>query len=209
MDKLKFIIKENLNKRYQMNESFEKIFMNENNDVRFNLTIEHFGKLIDEGYDNEQLENVIDEQFDWIKKMFTPGNETSNTQDVSTQNSLLGGAGKNAMYQFREYAIGKLLNLIGFEGKLANMVATLINDMSLMDLISMFRSKNGCLANGGVVGIALVDAMVRYIVETGMKQDSVIANFLRQSMVQYFKSHGYEKQIGVFLCNAIEDYKSK
>jgi len=53
------IVSSTLREKYTINESFEKIFLNEDDDVRFNQTMEYFNRLIDEGYDNEKLETAI------------------------------------------------------------------------------------------------------------------------------------------------------
>ena len=54
MKDIKKIVNENLSKKYSINESFERIFLNENEEDKFGLTIQYFGELIDEGYTNEQ-----------------------------------------------------------------------------------------------------------------------------------------------------------
>jgi hypothetical protein len=109
MKNLQKILKESLHKKYQINESFEKIFLNENNDVRFNSTIKVFGKLIDEGYDNEQINDVVIEQFDWLKNLiYTPGD----TKGKTTGEKIVSTAEHGAISQFQEFLIRKVLSML-------------------------------------------------------------------------------------------------
>jgi hypothetical protein len=181
MKNIKQVVRENLNKKIQINESFERIFLQEDEEKRFGMTIDYLGGLIDEGY--------------------------SNAEDQKTHDSLGGTAMKGGWSQFKEWMIGKFLNLIGFEGPLANAVATAFSEMSVMDLISVFRSKEGCMQNSGPVAKALIEAITRYIVESNTEKDSIAYNFLRNSLFEYFHSEGYDQKVGNFLCNAA--YKAK
>jgi hypothetical protein len=150
---IKKIVQENLSKKYSMNESFERIFLNENEEERFNLNIQYFGKLIDEGYDNDQLESVVTEQFDWLKKLFTPNKQ--NPKDASTRSGLLDKVGGGAISQFKEYALTTLLGWIGFKGPLVNAMAASMVEMSLADIIAVFRDKQSCAYHGSTVADAV------------------------------------------------------
>lgn len=205
MKDIKQVVRENLNKKIQINESFERIFLQEDEEKRFGLTIDYLGGLIDEGYSNDDIENVIEEQLGWLRNLF--GGSSSNAEDQKTHDSLGGTAMKGGWSQFKEWMIGKFLNLIGFEGPLANAVATAFSEMSVMDLISVFRSREGCMQNSGPVAKALIESITRYIIESNTQKDSVAYNFLRNSLFEYFHSEGYDQKVGNFLCNAA--YKAK
>jgi hypothetical protein len=198
------IVKINLKKQYVVNESFQKIFLNEDIDNQFNGTIEYFGKLIDEGHDNIHLENVVNEQFDWLKKLFS---DDKPTKSAPVQDKMLGAAKGGAVSQFKEFLIKKFLSFVGFEGPLASAVATAMSEMTVADLISVFRSKESCLTHSGVVAKALVEAMVTYIIQDNTQEDSMAANFLRNSLSEYLANEGYMDKLGQFICNFT--YKSK
>jgi hypothetical protein len=203
MGNLKKIVKENLDRKYQMNESFEKIFLNENHDDQFNHTIEYLGKLIDEGYDNDKLEMVINEQFDWLKKLFTNDN---NKKETSLKDKVLSSATSGGFSQFKEFLIKKFLSFVGFEGPLASAVATVLSEMTVSDLVSVFRGKESCMLHSETVAKAITESLVTYIIQTNTKEDSLIYNFLRNSLFEYLTNEGYMNKMGQFICGLA--YKS-
>lgn len=205
MKDIKKIVSENLNKKYQMNESFEKISLIENEDVKFLETIELFGRLIDEGYNEDQLKETINEQTNWLQKLF--GANQSNPEDVKTQSNLMGLEKKGMWSQFKEYAVRKLLNVIGLEGPLADAAAAALVEMSLMDLISLFRSREGCTTHSGPVVTAVLEAIVTYMVSKNVREGSWAGDFLRNNLrntfFEYIKQEGYDKKLGNFICNFV------
>ena len=205
MKDLKKIVKENLNRKYQMNESFERIFLNESEENHFNLTIEYFGGLIDEGYNDNDLEFVITEQFDWIKKLM--GGDTPKTTNNSITDKLKTSATGGAMSQFKEFLIKKFLGFVGFEGPLASAIATALSEMTIADLISVFRSRESCMVHSGTVAKAVTESLVTYIIQSSTQQDSLVYNFLRNSLSEYLTNEGYMNKLGQFICSVA--YKSK
>lgn len=205
MKDIKKIVSENLSKKYSVNESFERIFLNENGEDKFELTIQYLGKLIDEGYNNEQLENVIVEQFDWLKNLLTPSKE--NSKDASTRSNLLSNIGGGALSQFKEYAITTLLNLIGFKGPLVDAMATAMSEMTLSDIIAVFRNKQSCSYHGSTVADALSEALVTYIISSSTEENSMAANFLRNTVFEYIKSSQFGEMLATTVCNVA--YKAK
>jgi len=202
---IKKIVQENLSKKYSMNESFERIFLNENEEERFNLNIQYFGKLIDEGYDNDQLESVVTEQFDWLKKLFTPNKQ--NPKDASTRSGLLDKVGGGAISQFKEYALTTLLGWIGFKGPLVNAMAASMVEMSLADIIAVFRDKQSCSYHGSTVADAVSEGLVTYIISSSTEEDSMAANFLRNTVFEYIKSSQFGEMLADAICNVA--YKAK
>lgn len=201
------IVKENLNKKYQINESFEKIFLNESHDVQFEQTIEYFGKLIDEGYDNEKLEVVVNEQFDWLKKLFGGNSSTDSKKPATLKDKVVSSATGGAFSQFKEFLIKKFLSFVGFEGPLASAVATALSEMSIADLIAVFRSREACMTHSGTVAKAITEAIVTYVIQNNTKEDSMAYNFIRNSLSEYLANEGYMDKLGQFVCNFT--YKSK
>lgn len=201
------ILKENLQRKYQMNESFEKISLMEDENERFGSTIDYFGKLIDEGYDNDSLETVVNEQFGWLQKLF--GGNTANPADVSTQSNIISKAGSGGWSQFKEFLVKKLLGYIGFEGPLASAFATAFTEMSVMDLIATFRSREGCLAHGPDVADAVSEALVTYMIQSNTKQDSIAYNFLRNTIWEYIHASQFGEQLSKMICNSAYNMKGK
>jgi hypothetical protein len=205
MKDIKKIVSETLSKKHSINESFERIFLNENDEDKFGLTIQYLGKLIDEGYDNEQIEGVVNEQFDWLKKLFTPNKQ--NPQDASTRSGILDKVGGGAISQFKEYAITTLLNLIGFKGPLVNAMAASMVEMSLADIIAVFRDKQSCSYHGSTVADAVSEGLVTYIISSSTEEDSMAANFLRNTVFEYIKSSQFGEMLADAICNVA--YKAK
>lgn len=198
------IVRTKLKERYQINEAFESIFLNEDVDTQFDETIQYFGKLIDEGYDNEKLETVVNEQFEWLKKLFY--GEKPN-QDSSVKDKLTGATTGGAVSQFKEYIISKLLSWVGFEGPLANAVSTMMSEMKFADLVAVLRSREGCMIHSQTVAKAVIESLVRYIIESNTKENSMAYNFLRNSLSEYLSNEGYTKKLGQLICNF--SYKNK
>lgn len=207
MKNLNKIVKENLHRKYRMNESFERIFLNENHDDQFEGTINYFGKLIDEGYDETKIEVVVNEQFDWLKKLFN--NENTPNKDSSLKDKALNTVSGGAMSQFKEFLIKKFLSFVGFKGPLASAISTALSEMTISDLISVFRSKEGCMSHSGTVSKALIEAMVTYIIQNNTQEDSIAYNFIRNSLFEYLSNEGYMNKIGQFICNFTYKNKSK
>lgn len=183
---IKKIVKESLEKKYQINESFRQIYLHENKSERFDLTIQYLGSLIDEGYGEDDLKTVINEQFGWIKDIF--GN--------------IGNVVSGGWSQFKEFLISEFLKLIGFKGPLANAIATAMNEMNLSDIISVFRGRQGCLKHGPTVADAVSEALVRYILEELTEQNSMAFNFIRNTVFEYIKSSQFGETLSKTLCNA-------
>jgi len=203
------ILNENLKRKYQMNESFERISLIEDDNERFGSTIDYFGKLIDEGYDNSEIETVIDEQFDWLRKLFTSEPAKVSTGDLAAKQQVINTGKSGAMSQFKEFIIRKLLSFIGLKGPLGNSLGTALSEMSPLELISVFRSKQGCINNSSHVAKGVSEALVSYIIETNTEENSIIAGFLRNSLFEYLESEGYTQQLGLFICNAAYNMRNK
>lgn len=208
MKDLKKIVRENLEKKYQLNQSFGKIALYENEDKQFIETVDLCGRLIDEGYNEEQLEQVLNEQ-EWLQWLF--GGNKANPQDVKTQSGLIGLEKKGMWSQFKEYMVRKLLEAVGLEGALKDAAAAAIVEMSVMDLISVFRSREGCVAHSGPVVSALLEGMITYMISNNVREGSTVGNFLRNNLrntfFEYFKQEGFDKKLGTMICNFA--YKSK
>lgn len=210
MKDLNNIIKENLQRRVKINENFEKISLEEDQDKRFDLTMEYLNDLVNEGFDESQFEGLINEKFEWFKNMFGFGSDTN--KPATTQNigdKVVSTAGSGAFSQFKEFVIKKLLGYLGFKGPLASAVATILVETNIVDLINIFKSKQGCMGSSGKVAGGLLEAIVTYLVESGTEKDSIAYNFMRNSIFEALRNEGYDKKLGQFLCSVAFKTKDK
>jgi hypothetical protein len=208
---LKKIIRENLIKQNQINERFEKISKLESRDAKFYSTVDYINELHESGYSEEELQTTLDEQFDFLSNAFGWG--SSSAADAAAHKEVLGkgldvGLGGGAA-MLKEWLVQTLLGYLGFEGPFANALSTALTRMSLMDLVSVFRSYEGCMTHSGPVANAIVEALVRYIVETTTKQNSFGANFFRNMLSEYIRQEGGYKKIGRFVCRVAYKNRSK
>ena len=215
MKNIKLIVRENLIKKFQINESLNEITLEENENVKFNKTINHLGKLIDEGYDETQLTTHIDESFDWLKNM-VGGNDSKSPVDKANMGKVSSGLFSAGFNQLKQWAVRQALGYLGLnpEGKIAYGVSTAISEMSVMDLVSVFRSREGCMAHSQDVARGVIDGLVAYIRTDDenskeYKPNSMFGNFVQNALSQYLYQQGMYKAIGNFVCKAIYDNKDK
>jgi hypothetical protein len=204
-NKINNIIRENLIRRAQINERFERISIIETKELRFISTMNYLNELVDNGYTKNDIEDLINEEENLLKKLFGWG-KTASPEDKKVHSKVVNTVSDGGLSWFKEYAIATFLGFLGFKGPLANSIATAFSEMSVMDIISVFRSKAGCLAHSSTVSRAVAEALTRYIIETSMEEDSTAANFFRNMIFSSFKQAGWDKAVGNFLCNAA--YKS-
>jgi len=193
MINIKEIVQKELNKKYQISESLKKISLHEDKDVKIQMTVNYLGTLIDEGYSESDLKSLINEQFDWLKNTF--GN---------VSNLLKGG-----WSQFKEFLISHFLNLLGFKGSLTNAISTALSELTLTDLINMFRNRNACVKHGPVVVDAISEALVRFILEEMTEKDSVAFNFIRNTVFEYVKSTQFGESLANTICDVAYKTSSK
>jgi hypothetical protein len=215
MKNIKLIVRENLIKKFQINESLNEITLEENEDLKFAKTMNHLGRLIDEGYDETQLNSHIDEQFDWLRNIL-PGSNSKSPVDNANANKVGTGLFSAGFNQLKQWAIRQALGYLGLnpEGKIAYGVSTAMSEMSIMDLVSVFRSKDGCMAHSQDVARGIIDGLVAYIRTDDenakeYKPNSMFGNFIQNALSQYLYQQGMYKAIGNFVCKAIYDNKNK
>lgn len=199
------IIRESLIKQQAINERFERISIIESKQDRLFSTMDYLNELVDTGYGEDELSEIIVEQTDWLKKLFGWG--TKNPQDAENMQKVQDVGIGGGISWFKEYAIETFLGFMGFKGPLANAIATAMSEMSLMDIVSVFRSREGCLAHSKAVARGISEALVRYIVESSTEKNSQAANFFRNMLFSLFQTAGYDKKLGQFVCNMA--YKAK
>lgn len=215
MKNIKLIVRENLIKKFQINESLNEITLEENENVKFSKTMNHLGKLIDEGYDENQLTSHIDEDFQWLKNMVT-GSDSKSPVDKANASNVSSGLFSAGFNQLKQWAVRQALGYLGLnpEGKIAYGVATAVSEMNVMDLVSVFRSREGCMAHSQDVARGVIDGLVSYIRTDDQnakeyKPNSMFGNFIQNALSQYLYQQGMYKAIGNFVCKAIYDNKDK
>jgi len=203
--KIEELVKRNLQERYLISESFKKISLDEDEDIRFTKTIDIFSQLIDEGYDNENIERVVEEQMDYLKKLL--GMNTGSYDDLSTRDKVITTGGGAAFSQFKEYLIDKVMQLLGFKGPLARGVSTALSEMKLMDLISVFKSREGCMLHSNVVAKGLLEGILRVVLEYS-SDGGFGKKMLRNLLSEIINNSGYTKMIGQYVCTAAHKVKN-
>jgi len=206
MKKINEIVSKTLREKYLLNENFEKISLEEDEDKRLDMTLEYFENLQKEGYDESKIQSMVNES-NWLSKLFGFGDDNKNSKTQSTGDKVVSAGTGGAWSQFKEYIIKKFLSYFGFKGPLASAIAVVLVETKLRDLINIFKSRQGCLASSDTVSLGILEALVAYIVESGTEQDSMAANFIRNSVFEALRNQGYDKQIGQFVCNLA--YKKK
>ena len=203
MKNVKIIISEELNKRYNLIESFNKIKLTEDKNLQFNMVIGKFGQLIDEGYNEHQIDNIIEEQLgDFVKGLFnTNQTQKNNSQNLGTTALSAGSS------QFQEWIIGKFLEMLGFKGELANVVSTTLSEIGFFELINLIRGKYNCQKTSLMLVNSLGEGIVRLIINKGFKSNGLLTNYVRNFLMQYLKSEGYTRKLANVICQIIEKNK--
>lgn len=211
MKNIKLVVRENLIKKITIQESLDRISLEEDIDKKMDMVVHHLGKLIDEGYDNEGITRHIDEQFDWLRNLFGGKGEGSgiNPIDSSNMDKVMGTAQTSGWRQMKQWAVRKFLGYIGIadeEGPVANAIAFAITDMSPMDLVAVFRSKEGCYAHSKDVARGIIDGMVAAF-RSQTTPNSMIGNFLQNMVSQTLYDKGMFTKLGNSVCDMA--YKGK
>lgn len=200
------IVSKELDRKYQLNEGWKKI-MNESREKRFDLTINYLDNLIKEGYNDQEIEDVIEEAWDWLKNIFSDDVKTPG-QSQSKGDSFFGKMGGGAVSQLKEYIVAKFLSYLGFTGPLAEALSTAVTEMNIRELIALFRGRQNCVRYGPNVADALAEAIVTYLSHS-TKPNSTAFNFLRNTVFEYIKSSQFGEMTSKFICDNAYNAKTK
>ena len=205
MENIEKLVRRNLNERYLISESFKEISLEEDEHVRFTKTIDTFGRMIDEGYDNDNIERVVDEQADFIKKMFGIG--TGSYDELDTRDKILTTGGSAAVSQFKEFLIDRLMGAIGLKGPLARGLSTALSEIRLIDIVTVFRSREGCMLHSSVIAKGILEGILRVVLEY-TEDGSIGRKFIRNALSEFIHKSGYTKVIGQYVCTAAHNLKN-
>lgn len=201
---LEDIIKKNINEKIMINETFNKISLISEEENRFFETINFLGTLIEEGKTNEEVENIVTEKWDFIKNLLGLNQDPSDT----TKDTVIKTAGSGAVSGFSEYIIKYLLGLVGFKGPLASSLSTFLSEMDFSDLVSLIKG-DGCKEHSGQIAKAMMESLVTFVIQYNTKKDSIVYNFLRNTLFEYLHNEGYTQKVGNLICKILEKNRSK
>jgi len=132
---------------------------------------------------------------------------TGSYDDLSTRDKVITTGGGAAFSQFKEYLIDKVMQLLGFKGPLARGVSTALSEMKLMDLISVFKSREGCMLHSNVVAKGLLEGILRVVLEYS-SDGGFGKKMLRNLLSEIINNSGYTKMIGQYVCTAAHKVKN-
>ena len=198
------IVKKNLQERYLINETLSKISLNEDENIKLIETVDMFNDLIEEGYDEESIKRIVEEQFDSFSKLFSG----LSYDGLNPSERLIGTGGGAAYSQFKEYLIDKFLSLLGFKGPLAKGISTAMSEMKFKDIIVVFSSRSGCMLHSNVIAKGLIEGISRTLLEHA-KIDSLGSKMIRQVISEIIHRSGYTRYIGQQVCTAAYKIKSE
>ena len=69
MKSINEIVSKTLREKYLLNENFEKISLEEDEDKRLDMTLEYFENLHKEGYDEAKIQTMMNES-NWLSRLF-------------------------------------------------------------------------------------------------------------------------------------------
>lgn len=200
---LEKIIRENIQKKIIINENFEKISLLTEEEDRFHETINYLNHLINEGYSEPDIENLVTEKWDFLKNLLGLEQKPTDT----TGDTVIKTAGSGAVSGFTEYIIKYILSMVGFKGPLASSLSTFISEMSFTELVALIKGEGECTQHSGQIAKAIMESLVTFIIQTNTKKDSMIHNFLRNTLFEYLNNEGYTKKVGDVMCKVL--YKKR
>jgi hypothetical protein len=199
MKNIKKLLNEELQIRYQIQESFDRISSIKDKEKKEIAFINLVGNLLNEGYNEEKIDNILTEQVQqgasWLKRLF------SNAQ---TGNKLLTGG---ILSRLKEWLIEKILAIFGLKGDLAKSFATALSEMRVMELINIVRSEKGCLQSARPVVKGLLEGIFRYILATGFNKETKVTNYLRNIFFEMINRAEIDAKLATALCGAIYNMK--
>jgi hypothetical protein len=199
---VKQTITENLRRRYIINEDVKKISLMTDENEKMGQIFEYLGKLIDEGYDSDDIKDILSES--WISDVI----QQENPDNMSVGTSVTRAVKRGGFSQFREYAISMVLKALGFEGRMSKFIAIAMADINVVELVNVFRSSQGCQQYGKTVLDAITEGILRTMV-TGTKQDSFASKLLGNVIGDYIRTSGIMNKVTPYLCSAIHSRGSK
>lgn len=189
------ILNKELRKKYALKESIDKIINETDEEKRNHHFVNYLEEMVNYGYTDEMIESELQENFiDSIGNFFS--------------GSFLGKAGGGLLSQGKEWLISSILGLIGFKGPLAEALSTALSEMSIGDLIAVFKGRESCRRHGATVGDALAESIVTYVLQS-TEGNSVAYNFIKNTLFEYVKQSQFGETVSNFICDAAYNVKQK
>ena len=203
------VVRKTLQEKYEIDQQFNLLLEdnNLNNDDKFFKLIDILGKLDDQGKSSEEIQGHLDEQdgiMGWLKNILKPGGDQTSTKDGINPGAADFGKkmGSASSSMVREYLISYALRMLGFKGKLKEAFATVMADLDIRYLISMFRGGRNCETYAPPVMDAFVEGIARYVMDD-IEENSYLGGIVRNAMGEYFRASDFGEQMASVVCKVI------
>jgi len=228
---LKQLIRTELNEKYESKKAFEYLILCEDDDDKFYLFVNYLEKVITENKTSGEMISTISEHYSSSKKLI---NEQEQSATGTNGNVIMdffgklfnaakeqGGkamdgegffgttAGESIMSQALEWIIEKVLNVVGFKGDLAKVLATTLSEIHPKDFIVIFKDSNNCAASMTNISTAVAEGWVRHLTNENLEDGHAIADTIRNYLFELVKKGDFGKIVGVTLCKGIDIIKEK
>jgi hypothetical protein len=174
--KLKKVIQEVINKRY-INEDFQKLLILEDNE-QFNFLCD-----IVESFNENEIITVLNEQSNKIKSLFNK--EDDSDEDIGIK--------------FKTYITTSFLKMLGFKGLLLKYVSNSLSEISVKELVGVFRGRGKCEETGDKVTTGIINGIVNFMVG-GTSKNSMAEDLISTTIANEMRTNELGKNISNYLC---------
>ena len=204
MKDLKTLLKEELRKerRNQLIESLTPLHEIKNDDFFFQSYIKTAIKLIDEGYEPEEIRTIAEQTF--AERLAGSGlGAAKDLLDKSNLKNALWGGGMSAI---GEQIIGWILSKLGMGKDMAHFAATFLADTDPRFLLKVFKSPEMCYQHMDEIIDSFMEAIVRRAQDQSPAESGggeALRVGLRNVLADIEKQSDLGERIGTKLCNVI------
>lgn len=186
MNEIKKIVKQRLNEEYEISQKIGQTMSIQDDNEKMSRLVDILEELYNNGYNDNDVEILLEQDF------------LGTLQGKKVVDAAKGGT----FSQVKEWLLRELLKMLGFKGPLRDAVATTLADVSLPELINVFKSNNGCNQYGNNVITAISEGLLVYI-SGGTEKNSPAENWLRNTVVAYIKKTNLPDKIKPYLCSML------
>jgi hypothetical protein len=168
MKDIKLILKEELNKEREnyIIESFKPLSDVNNRELFLKTYIDIGTKLLDEGYDIDEIEPIVEQN---LLDQITQG--AKGMWDKTDVMKVLKGGGWSMV---KEQLIRWVLSAFGVSGGALTFLSAALADYDPRLLLQMFKNKPMCITNAKPLSDALMEGLIRYV-QVGSDKDASFA----------------------------------
>jgi hypothetical protein len=167
MKDIKLILKEELGKEREnyVIESFKPLYDANNQSIFLETYINIGTKLLDEGYDIDEIEMIVEQNM--LDNILQGAKGMWDKTDVT---KILKGGGWSMV---KEQLIRWVLSAFGVSGGALTFLSAALADYDPRMLLKMFKNKEMCITNAGPLSNSLMEGLIRYVQIGGDKDISV------------------------------------